>query len=37
MVNTVEGNTNKRGSREGGGVYQLTRKLGSIYRFVTYG
>lgn len=37
MINTVEGNTNKRGSREGGGVYQLTRKVGSIYRFVTYG
>ena len=37
FVKTVEGNTNKAGSREGGGVYQLRRKVSSIYRFVTYG
>lgn len=37
VVHTVEGNTNKRGSREGGGVYKLNRPIDSIYRFVTYG
>jgi len=37
MIETIEGNTNKRGSREGGGVYRLTRKINSIYRFVNYG
>ncbi len=37
FVQTVEGNTNKTGSREGGGVYQLRRKVSGIYRFVTYG
>ena len=36
MVYTVEGNTNKAGSREGGGVYQLRRQITSIYKFVTY-
>jgi hypothetical protein len=37
FANTVEGNTNKGGSREGGGVYRLRRPLASIYRIVTYG
>ena len=36
-VQTVEGNTNKAGSREGGGVYRLERRLLSVYRFVFYG
>lgn len=36
IVHTIEGNTNKSGSREGGGVYQLERPLSSIYGFVTY-
>lgn len=30
VVDTVEGNTDKAGSREGGGVYAKTRKLSSI-------
>ena len=37
MVETIEGNINKRDSREGGGVYRLARKINSIYRFVNYG
>jgi hypothetical protein len=37
FVQTVEGNTNKGGSREGGGVYKLRRKISSIYRLVMYG
>lgn len=37
MAQTVEGNTNKGGGREGGGVYQLERKISSIFRFVMYG
>lgn len=36
LVHTVEGNTNKAGSREGGGVYKLQRQIDSIYKFVTY-
>ncbi len=36
-IETIEGNTNKRGGREGGGVYRLRRKITSIYRFVNYG
>jgi len=37
FIETIEGNTNKSGSREGGGVYRLTRKINSVYRFVNYG
>ena len=37
IVHTVEGNTNKAGSREGGGVYRLERPIDTIYRFVRYG
>ncbi len=37
MIETIEGNTNKRGSRDGGGVYRLSRKIHDVYRFVTYG
>ena len=35
-VHSIEGNTNTAGSREGGGVYRLTRPLESVYRFVAY-
>lgn len=37
FIHTIEGNTNKAGSREGGGVYRLRRKISSVYRFVNYG
>jgi hypothetical protein len=30
MVQTVEGNSNAQGSREGGGVWKQTRKLSQI-------
>ena len=37
-IGTIEGNTNARGSREGDGVYQKTRAVGSInVGFVDYG
>jgi hypothetical protein len=32
MVETVEGNTNPAGSREGGGVYKLIRSIKSLHR-----
>jgi hypothetical protein len=37
MVTTVEGNTDASGTREGGGVYRLRRKLNSINKgFIDY-
>ncbi|MDX9980335.1 MAG: peptidoglycan-binding protein [Lentisphaeria bacterium] len=36
-VHTIEGNTNPHGSRSGGGVCRLRRKISTIFRFVTYG
>jgi hypothetical protein len=37
-VQTIEGNTNERGSREGDGVYQKTRSIASInVGFIDYG
>jgi peptidoglycan hydrolase-like protein with peptidoglycan-binding domain len=37
-IGTIEGNTNARGSREGDGVYQKTRTIGSInVGFIDYG
>jgi peptidoglycan hydrolase-like protein with peptidoglycan-binding domain len=37
-IGTIEGNTNQRGSREGDGVYQKVRTIGSInVGFVDYG
>jgi hypothetical protein len=37
-IATIEGNTNARGSREGDGVYQKTRSIGSInVGFIDYG
>ena len=37
-IGTIEGNTNDRGSREGDGVYQKTRTIGSInVGFIDYG
>ena len=37
LIATVEGNTDASGTREGGGVYRLTRKLVSINRgFIDY-
>lgn len=37
LVTTVEGNTDASGTREGGGVYRLTRKLVSINKgFINY-
>ena len=37
-IQTIEGNTNERGSREGDGVYQKTRSIASItVGFIDYG
>ena len=37
LVTTIEGNTNAGGSREGGGVYRLERKIVSINKgFIDY-
>ena len=37
MLTTIEGNTNASKTREGGGVYRLTRKVGTINRgFIDY-
>ena len=30
LLNTIEGNTDASKTREGGGVYRLTRKVGEI-------
>lgn len=35
-VDTIEGNTNDQGSREGQGVYQRTRSISSIKGFLRY-
>ena len=38
LLHTVEGNTDASKTREGGGVYRLTRKLGDISKgFIDYG
>jgi peptidoglycan hydrolase-like protein with peptidoglycan-binding domain len=38
QIGTIEGNTNQAGSREGDGVYQKTRTIGSInVGFIDYG
>jgi peptidoglycan hydrolase-like protein with peptidoglycan-binding domain len=38
QIGTIEGNTNRAGSREGDGVYQKTRTIGSInVGFIDYG
>uniref|UniRef100_A0A6M3KXR1 Peptidase C51 domain-containing protein n=1 Tax=viral metagenome TaxID=1070528 RepID=A0A6M3KXR1_9ZZZZ len=37
VVNTLEGNTNPAGSREGGGVFRHERPLRAIFRFIFYG
>ena len=34
MIETVEGNTNSAGGREGGGVFQKTRRLDEARRFI---
>jgi hypothetical protein len=37
LITTIEGNTNTAMSREGGGVYRLTRKLAEINKgFIDY-
>ena len=36
ILTTVEGNTDLRGDREGGGVYRLTRPLVSIFKVILY-
>jgi hypothetical protein len=37
FVVTIEGNTNGRGSRDGGGVCRLTRPRKQIYSFARWG
>lgn len=38
MLRTIEGNTDASKTREGGGVYRLTRKVGEINKgFIDYG
>lgn len=36
LISTIEGNTDPRGSRTGGGVFERTRKLAGIHRLVRY-
>ena len=36
-VYTVEGNTDGSGTREGGGVWRLGRRLSGVYAFGVYG